>query len=512
MREDLLVAGKYRMIRKLGEGGMGAVWLARNELTDREFAIKFLRAEGARDPLLLARFFQEARVSGKLRHPSILEIFDVGSAPELDGAPFLVMELLDGASLEALLHALGPLDRRLAIEIVSAVSRALALAHERGIVHRDLKPANIFLHRPGTGALVPKVLDFGISKISTPNTPDASPGLTQTGAVLGSPLYMSPEQASSDKKIDGRSDVHALGVVLWECLVGRPPFPADTYNNLVVAIVTGDRPRLGVSLPGTPPSLEKLVSRAFARNRDDRFAGAAELAEALEAELAKLGGPTLDSRTAAAELFEKVRAARQRSTLESTHGRGTTTGGMSVPAPSPATPPSPAAYTLGETPDHTARDVVAKPLPAVNPRRPGAVDTLQSAPAASARSAASQHASRSRPVGRRTLLAVGMLVPLAIAVVVGMRLHRSESASPSQSAAQPEAILPVGGEPSNVLPSVATVAPPPSASGAPSAAALVMSAHAKPPARPSVPSALPARPAARPPSGKTVQDDPNRLF
>ena len=159
----LLIAGKYRVIKKLGEGAMGAVWLAKNEVTDREFAIKVLQPQAAASSTALARFLREAKVCGSLRHPSILEIYDAGEAPELGGAPYLVMERLVGAPLDVVLRQTGALAPRLAIDIVIEISRGLDLAHAKGIVHRDLKPANVFLHSPGTGALQPKVLDFGIS-------------------------------------------------------------------------------------------------------------------------------------------------------------------------------------------------------------------------------------------------------------------------------------------------------------------------------------------------------------
>ena len=346
MRSGVMVASKYRILRELGSGGMGSVWQAVNVVTEREFAIKFLHASLTQSQGLLTRFFQEAKVSGKLRHPSVIEIFDVGTAPELGGAPFLVMELLDGASLDVAMRRLGSIPIRIALESIAEVARALQLAHDKGIVHRDLKPANIFLHRPGTGAIVAKVLDFGISKIADMGAPDVSTGLTQTGAVLGSPLYMSPEQAASDKSIDGRSDVHALGVVLWECLVGEPPFVADTYNNLVVRIITGERPRLAESLAGVSPSLAAIVERAMARRREDRYPTAAALAEALEGEIAKLPASTsITSRNAAAEVLAKVDVPSMRPDAPPA-AAGTTTGGMSVPSTRRPLDASPAAYTL----------------------------------------------------------------------------------------------------------------------------------------------------------------------
>jgi serine/threonine protein kinase len=297
----VLIAGKYRVLKKLGEGAMGSVWLAKNEVTDREFAVKMLLPAAASAPAALARFFQEARVCGALRHPSILEIYDAGTAQELDGAPYLVMERLDGASLDALLEQRGALSPRLALDILSEISRGLQLAHVKGIVHRDLKPANVFLHRPGTGAVVPKVLDFGISKVIDRASPAIA--LTQSSAILGSPIYMSPEQMDPGRALDPRSDVHALGVLLWECLTGTAPFTSTSYNNLVVEIMRGPRPRLKDAMPSATEGLARIVERAFAIDVGERFASAAELADAVDAELATLGGGVLMSRTAAADVL-----------------------------------------------------------------------------------------------------------------------------------------------------------------------------------------------------------------
>ena len=307
MRADLLVAGKYRLVRELGAGAMGVVWLARNELVDREFAIKFLHPATPKSDEVFTRFFQEAKILGRLRHPSLLEIVDTGKATELHDAPYLVMELLEGIALDGAIRGMGRLPLPLTLLIMQEVARALALAHDRGIVHRDLKPANIFLHRPGNGALIPKVVDFGISKIIAGPGDDPALSLTRTGAMLGSPMYMSPEQAASDKTLDARSDVHALGVVTWECLVGKTPYVATTFTSLMVEIVTGSRPLLRASMPDAPASVEALLAKAFAVDRDARFANAGEFAAAIVHVLAQLGvTETLDARTSAELFFSKL--------------------------------------------------------------------------------------------------------------------------------------------------------------------------------------------------------------
>ncbi len=318
---------------------MGSVWLAQNEVTEREFAIKFL-LRGATNPDLLKRFFQEAKVAGRLRHPSIVEIFDAGTDPELGDAPYLVMELLDGIGLDEAIARAGRLPLGVTLEIIAEISRALSLAHAQGIIHRDLKPSNVFLHRIGTGALVPKVLDFGISKVLT-DTPSldmtgkTKEGVTtRTGAVMGSPLYMSPEQAAGDKTIDARSDVHSLGVMLWECLVGKPPFLADTYGLLIVQIIQGPRPRLEEALPGAPQAVCDIVDRAMSGDRNRRYGDAGELAEALEGVLTSMGHRSLlGTRSGDKQFFAllegKTPAPRPRST---------TTAAVEVPQ-SPSTPP-----------------------------------------------------------------------------------------------------------------------------------------------------------------------------
>jgi serine/threonine-protein kinase len=344
MRQGLLVAGKYRLLRHLGQGGMGAVWVARHELTDREFAIKFLHPNALQQPKVVARFLQEARVSGRLRHPSILEIFDVGTATEMGNVPFLVMELLEGAPLDAVIRNHRGVPLRFALLVVRELARAVGIANEKGVVHRDIKPANVFLHRSPVGGILPKLLDFGISKLA-PNdgsTLDAGIGLTQTGAVLGSPLYMSPEQASGRRDVDGRSDVHALGVLLYEALAGRSPFASTTYNTLIVEIIMHERPRVDAHVAGVPQGVGDLVAKAVERDRELRWQTAGALADAVDAQLAALGpGPTLDAREWEPLLGrgESPSAAPPKAVTEST-----TTSAVAVPASSAPVRSAPGAF------------------------------------------------------------------------------------------------------------------------------------------------------------------------
>lgn len=349
MRQGAIISGKYHILRKIGEGGMGSVWVARNEMTDREFAIKFMSAELAQSHALTARFLQEAKVAGRLRHPSLLEIFDAGVAEEFGGAPFLVMELLDGIALDAAIAKAHRLPVGIALEVMCTVARAMSVVHDKGIIHRDLKPANVFMHRPGTGAILPKVLDFGISKVTANDGTMKPTGLTQTGHVLGSPIYMSPEQASSDKTIDARSDVHALGVLLWECLVGLPPFRGESYNSLVVEIMVNERPRLESVMPEAPKPLADIVARAFALHREDRFQTARDLAAALDQEMDRLGHrPVLDSRDGASHFF----ALLGRTDGITAAAASSTTSAHAIPARSElAAPPVPRGGPLSSAPN-----------------------------------------------------------------------------------------------------------------------------------------------------------------
>lgn len=274
-----LVSGKYRLLRPLGAGGMGSVWAARNELTNRDFAIKFLKPDLARNREALQRFFNEARACGQIKHAAVVEVYDMGQTE--DGTPYLVMELLEGEGLDQRLARSGIFRPGEAAACIAFIARGLEEAHVRGLVHRDLKPGNLFFALDDRGEVAPKVLDFGVSK-ATSDAEDPDMIKTNTGAVLGSPAYMSPEQARGELDIDGRSDVWSLGVILYEMLLGRSPFDGNNYNALMVAILTLPHMPIAIADASLPQELSDLVDRCLEKDRQKRMGSARELADRLE--------------------------------------------------------------------------------------------------------------------------------------------------------------------------------------------------------------------------------------
>ena len=269
-----VIAGKYRIERVLGEGGMGVVFEARHERLDERFAVKMLHPGMLAHPEVVGRFEREARAAVKLRGRNVARVTDVDVLPS--GVPFMVMEYLDGQDLAEELAERGQMPVGEAVGYVLQACSAMHEAHARGIVHRDLKPNNLFLTREGDGRCV-KVLDFGISKMAI----EGDSAVTQTHTMLGTPLYMSPEQVRSAKNVDARTDVWSLGVILYELITGAPPFPGESAMAVASAITGDSYPPLATLRPEIPRALEAVVARALAKPLDERYQSVDELAEEL---------------------------------------------------------------------------------------------------------------------------------------------------------------------------------------------------------------------------------------
>jgi serine/threonine protein kinase len=275
-----LINGKYEIVELIGVGGLGFVVAAIHVELGDKVALKFLRPEALSNAEAVGRFAREGRASAKLRSEHVTRVFDVGTLP--DGAPFIVMEYLEGIDLGALLQERGALPVALAIEYVLQTCEALAAAHACGVVHRDIKPENLFLNRRAQGLHVVKVLDFGISKVSL--APSAAGGrhpLVETTMAMGSPIYMSPEQLRAAKDIDPRTDIWSLGCVLYELLTNRLAFDATTITEVTALILERETPSLRSARPEVPAELELVIQRCLAKLPAQRFHDVAELALAL---------------------------------------------------------------------------------------------------------------------------------------------------------------------------------------------------------------------------------------
>ncbi|MBS0658983.1 MAG: serine/threonine protein kinase [Verrucomicrobia bacterium] len=264
-----VIGGVYRVDRVLGEGGMGTVFAVTHTRLNKRFALKMLKKDLARDPETRARFLQEAQAAGQIQHPNVVEITDFAALP--DGSAYMVMEYLDGQPLARMIKLGGALPALRAVTLVRDVAKALQAAHDASVVHRDLKPDNVFVLEIG-GRETAKILDFGVAKVA------GSAKLTRTGMVFGTPHYMSPEQASGGV-VDGRTDIYALGVIMYEMFTGRVPFEADTYMGVLTKHMF-EAPVPPSQLPGPARelgALEDLTLKALAKRPEDRYSSMNEL-------------------------------------------------------------------------------------------------------------------------------------------------------------------------------------------------------------------------------------------
>ena len=277
--EGELIAGKYRIERVLGAGGMGVVFAAWHLQLNQRVALKFLSSEACSQPDAVARFLREAQALARLTSPHVARVMDVGTREQSE--PYLVMEHLNGSDLRAVLRERGPLPISEAVGYLLQVAEAIAEAHALGIVHRDLKPSNLFLTQSTDGLPLVKVLDFGISKAISPEVSPSSVLETHTGALVGSPEYMSPEQIRNAKRVDERSDIWSLGVVLHELLTGEVPFRGEGITGTLAAIAADPVRPIRALRAEIPEGLEAVILRCLEKNVDRRWPSLASWARAL---------------------------------------------------------------------------------------------------------------------------------------------------------------------------------------------------------------------------------------
>jgi eukaryotic-like serine/threonine-protein kinase len=432
-----VLAGKYQVERILGEGGMGVVVAARHLMLGERVAIKFLLPQSLAREDVVVRFLREGQAAARIRSEHVARVYDVGRLDR--GEPYLVMEYLEGADLSAVLRANGRLPVDAVCDYVLQACDALAEAHSLGIVHRDLKPGNLFVARRADGSPIVKLIDFGISKVALTAEAGVPTGgdMTQSSVMMGSPLYMSPEQMMSSKSVDARSDVWSLGVILHQLLTNATPFNGDTIMEIYDRILQGPPPLRNVR-PDAPERLERAILRCLRRNAAERFNNVAELA----AELAPFAPPH------ALVLVE--RAAR---VLRVRVGDPAADGGR-VSAPPRASSPS-----LGEGARASSAGVAASSGWGAEPASPGGGIGL----AMTDRSWGGTRPPTYRGHGKQ--LAVG-LAGGALVVAVGLgwlALHRAEPAAGPEAAASGAAPAGVGAPPIEAAAerSAGLAAPPP---------------------------------------------------
>ncbi|MBX3217549.1 MAG: protein kinase [Labilithrix sp.] len=351
MTEAQVIDGKYAVVRLLGKGGMGAVYEARHLGTSRRVAVKLIVSEAlAKEPEVVTRFQREARASGAVDSQHVVQVLDTGVDPATD-SPYMVMEYLAGEDLFALVGRVGPLPPDLVVRVVAQACLGLQRAHDAGIIHRDIKSANLYLARRERGEIVVKVLDFGIAKVrADPLSAQENHHLTRTGSMLGSPLYMSPEQARGAKTLDGRADVWSMGVAMYEALAGTTPNGhCETLGDLILGICAEDARPITDKAPWVPGDVAAVVHKALSRDADERFSSAEEMHAALVALAPE--GTAIDERMLVG-IPEDLRASRSSSPAASRSGSEAARVGLyeaTVALASDSSPRTPSSADAGPT-------------------------------------------------------------------------------------------------------------------------------------------------------------------
>ncbi|MEP7052031.1 MAG: protein kinase [Pseudomonadota bacterium] len=287
-----IIQDKYRIVRIIGQGGMGEVYEGENVAISRRVAIKVLLGEAALNADIVQRFEREAQAAGRIGNDHILEVLDLGALPS--GDRFMVMEFLDGEPLNGRIERLRQLSPAQAVPLVLQALAGLSAAHRAGIIHRDLKPENLFVLKQKAGVTdYVKIIDFGISKFSQLSSEGMK--MTKTGSVMGTPYYMSPEQANGSREADARSDLYAMGVIMYECVTGAVPFDGKTFNELLFKIVLSDAPRPSALNPNLDSAFEAIIMKAMAREAAARYQTCEEFADALRHYQLTNGGIVADA-------------------------------------------------------------------------------------------------------------------------------------------------------------------------------------------------------------------------
>jgi serine/threonine-protein kinase len=326
-----VIADRYHIVKKLGEGGMGAVYLGEHVKMGRKSAIKVMTQSMTHDPDAIARFNREAANAARITHPNVCAIYDFGETH--DGLIYLAMEFIEGGSLTSIIEKEGALSPRRAAKILQQTGDALQAAHDLGIVHRDLKPDNIMISRGRDGSDVVKVVDFGIAKAMSG---DEGQKVTKTGLVVGTPEYMSPEQLSGDK-LDGRSDIYSLALVFFRMLTGSLPFQADSAQETMIKRLTDEPMKLNEAMPDAefPNRLQMIMDRALARMPSERYASAAEFARDVFKILDRGSGPAPAIDEGATQMIDAQGAKTQ---IAMTRVTGSKAGGARTAVSTPPTP------------------------------------------------------------------------------------------------------------------------------------------------------------------------------
>jgi len=419
--------GQYRIVRKLGEGGMGAVWLGEHTLLGRRAAIKVLLPAYSANQAIVQRFFNEAKAVTAIADPGIVQVFDFGE--HTDGSAFLVMELLEGEAMDVRLRRIGRFSPADTLRLMRQIATSLSAAHAKGVIHRDLKPENIFIvgDPAVTGGERPKILDFGIAKLA-----GDEPGKlkTRTGMLMGTPVYMSPEQCRGASTVDHRSDVYALGCVMFTMLTGRPPFEGEGSGDIIIAHVRDLPPTPSTLAPGLPPVIDSLVLHCLEKDPAARYQSMAELVHGIN--VAEQALHAVDPRLSQQHPAQYAQYAQYATPYP---GATTPYPGATTPYPG-ATTPYPGATTPypGATTPYPGATTPAPTYPTPYPHTPtpapaNAVTTLGSM-------AMMSPGAPAQPAQRRTGRVVGGIIAV-VAVAVGAFVALGGGSKKPEPAATP---------------------------------------------------------------------------